>query len=127
MGELSPHQHPGQVVVKRQQQLLQFKLTKSIEQLWPSRDEQPDLEPSPLQLQPTRLPKLLLLILHSCLQPLLQPLLQLLQDDRAVGLHQEEENVLLEQCLEHDGQTQVNSTKNYCRYIFVTFFMNIHD
>merc|ERR1712001_330326 len=114
MGELGPDQHPGQVLVKRQQQLLQFKLTKSLEQLWPSRDEQPDLEPGPLQLQPTRLPKLL----------------HLLQDDRAVGLHQEEENVLLEQRLEHDGQTQVNSRilpRTTVDTYLSLFFMNIQD
>merc|ERR1739842_221386 len=84
-------------------------------------EQQPRLKPRPFEfgLQPS-LSKLLLHLLHCCLQPILQPLLQLLQDDRADGLNKEEENVLLEQCLELNGKTQVTSEqilKNCCRYL----------
>merc|ERR1711974_534066 len=49
---------------------------------------------------------------------------QLLKDDGAVGVDEKEENLLLEQCLELNGQEQVtssqilkNSFKNCCRYL----------
>merc|ERR1712130_829528 len=80
-GEHGPDEHPDQVVDQR---LV----------------EQPRFEPLKFGLQPSRLFKLLLHLLHCRLQPLLQPLLQLLEDDRAELLNKEEENKLLEQCLE---------------------------
>merc|ERR1719174_3566148 len=75
------------------------------------------------------LSKLLLDLLHCCLQPILQPLLQLLQDDRTDGLDKEEENFLLEQCLELNGQTQVTSQlilKNCCRYLLLFYQYTRH-
>merc|ERR1712013_547297 len=80
-GDLGPHEHPGGQL--EDEGLLQ------------------------LELQPP-VPELLLLLVHGGLQPLVQPLLQLLKDDRALRFHQEEENLVLEQCLELDGQEQVN-------------------
>ena len=130
-GELCPDQHPGAVVDER----LKLKLFKPLQQL--GRDtgveQQSHLQPGPIELQPSGLPKLLLLLLHCGLQPLLQPMLQLLQDDRAVSVDEEEENVLMEQCLELNGKAEVtsilkNSFKNCCRYLSICYFsMNIYN
>ena len=97
-GDLGPDEHPGGQL--EDERLLQLELVEPLEQL---RLEQHHLKPGPLELQPS-VPELLLLLVHGGLQPLVQPLLQLLQDDRALRLHQEEKNLLLEQCLELDGQ-----------------------
>merc|ERR1712192_38210 len=126
-GELSSDEHPGEVVDERLDELKLFKPLKQPGQHAGVELQQPHLKPRPIKLQPSRLPKLLLLLLHCSLQPLLQPLLQLLQDDRAVGVDEEEENFLLEQCVELNGKAEVtsilkNSFKNCCRYlVFVTF------
>merc|ERR1712108_29093 len=76
---------PMNIPVKSWIRLVRLKLVKPLEQLGGAGAEQPDLKPSPVKFQPTRLPKLRLLLLHCRLQPILQPLLQLLEDDGAVG------------------------------------------
>merc|ERR1712004_462761 len=84
-GDHGPDEHPGGQL--EDEGLLQLELVEPLEQL---RLEQHHLEPGPLELQPS-VPELLLL----------------LQDDRALRFHQEEENLLVEQCLELNGQEQV--------------------
>ena len=109
------------------QRLVHLELFKLLE---PAGDEQPRLQPHPVEfgLQPS-LSQLLLDLLHCCLQPILQSLLQLLQDDWADGLDKEEENILLEQCLELDVQEQVTSQqilKNCCRYLLLFYQYTRH-
>merc|ERR1739842_22050 len=127
-GELSSDEHPGEVVDERLDELKLFKPFKQPEQHAGVELQQPHLKPCPIKLQPSGLPKLLLLLMHCSIQPLLQPLLQLLQDDRALGIDEEEENVLLEQCVELNGKAEVTSkySKTLSRtavdiLVFVTF------